>query len=226
MSEDSLGDSNAQNTSQDESEIQEQDKGESQETLISGNLVENVDRSSPNPINVEVVLSQLLQRQESFLSSFTHRQQQVEESLDRFIEYQTDSNEQFRKQVQRNDHFENKLDELRSHLMKNQTVGGDENPASIYTTASDRAARDISAAQSLVRLRDPGGFIIERPSVDLNPRLYYGTLTDESPRQCARSVEGATHASVRNVDLYQFLCQLKITPMETLRTGGNDFGRA
>ena len=158
MSEDSLGDSNAQNTSQDESEIQEQDKGESQETLISGNSIENVDRSTPNPINVEVVLNQLLQRQESFLSSFTHRQQQVEESLDRFIEYQTDSNEQFRKQVQRNDHFENKLDELRSHLMKNQTVGGDEDPAIIYNTASDREAGDIAAAQSLVKLRDPGGF--------------------------------------------------------------------
>src|SRR5688572_27984141 len=195
MSEDSLGDSNAQNTSQDESEIQEQDKGESQETLISGNLIENVDRSTPNPINVEVVLNQLLQRQESFLSSFTHRQQQVEESLDRFIEYQTDSNEQFRKQVQRNDHFENKLDELRSHLMKNQTVGGDEDPAIIYNTASDREAGDIAAAHSLVRLRDPGGFRHDRSSVDLNPRLYLGTLPDESSRQCARSVGGATHAS-------------------------------
>ena len=35
----------------------------------------------------------------------------------------------------------------------------------------------------------------DRSSVDLNPRLYLGTLTDESSRQCARSVEGATHAS-------------------------------
>ena len=196
MSEDSLGDSNAQNTSQDESEIQEQDKGESQETLISGNLMENVDRSTPNPINVEVVLSQLLQRQESFLSSFTHRQQQVEESLDRFIEYQTESNEQFRKQVQRNDQFENKLDELRSHLIRNQTVGGDENRASEITTASDREARDICAAHSLLSLRDPGELIRDKTAADLDPRFYHGTLPDESPRQCARSVEGATHASV------------------------------
>src|SRR5688572_5279727 len=121
---------------------------------------------------------------EELLGKFLERQQTVEHLLSQILQQQKQTIDNEVNMIERS-----------GQAVTNQTVGGNENSASIYATASDRAARDISAAQSLVQLRDPGGFMLERPSVDLNPRLYYQTLTDEFPRQCARSVEGATHVS-------------------------------
>src|SRR5688572_31593275 len=122
---------------------------------------------------------------EELLGKFLERQQTVEHLLSQILQQQ--------KQTIDN---EVNMTERSGQAVTNQTVGGNENSASIYATASDRAARDISAAPSLVQMRDPGRFMLERPSVDLNPRLYYQTLIDEFPRQCARSVEGATHVSI------------------------------
>ena len=128
---------------------------------------------------------------EELLGKFLERQQTVEHLLSQILQQQKQTIDNEVNMIERS-----------GQAVTNQTVGGNENSASIYATASDRAARDISAAQSLVQLRDPGGFMLERPSVDLNPRLYYQTLTDEFPRQCARSVEGATHVSkIRTISM-------------------------
>lgn len=122
---------------------------------------------------------------EELLGTLLERQHAVEHLLSQILQQQKQTIDNVINRAERS-----------GQAVTNQTVGGNENPASIYATASDRAARDISAAQSLVQLRDPGGFMLARPSVDLNPRLYYQTRIDEFPRQCARSVEGATHASI------------------------------
>ena len=165
-------------------------------------LKDNHESSSPD--NEQIIhspegVNEFVQQLMSSPCEFLQRQKGVEELLGRFLERQQGIENLLSQFLQRKQTSNNEVNitEMPRPIIKNQTVGGDENPASIYTTASDRAAGDIAAAHSLVRLRDPGGFGHDRSSVDLNPRLYHGTLTDESSRQCARSVEGATHASVR-----------------------------
>ena len=146
-------------------------------------------------------------------SEFLQRQKGVEELLGKFLERQQ-SVEHLLSQVlqQQNQTIDNELNiaGTAGQTSKNQTVGGDENPASEITTASDRGARDIFAAHSLLSLRDPGELTIDKSAVDLNPRLYYQTLPDESSRQCVQSLEGATHASIQSLEL------------ELSQTSGND----
>ena len=145
------------------------------------------------------VTGEALQQLANNQCEFLQRQKGVEELLGRFLERQQGVEDllgQLLRQQSQESHNKINIAEMPGQIIKNQTVGGDENPASEFTTASDREARDIFAAHSLLSLRDPGELTVDKSAADSNPRLYYGTLTDESSRQCARSVEGATHASV------------------------------